>query len=1454
MDHILSQTMKRILGVTMFALPLLFVPQQLDAQNKRQLKKIQDASKIETLQKMQQSLERSPSVRLQLKEKAKKMNLLYEGQIDGKKVQLIDIDAKGRPLYYTSFSVAGAITTATDKLWPEAGFYSLEGENFTLYQWDEGSPLLNHKEYVGRVSLGDATPEVSGHSTQVAGVMVGSGWDPAAKGMAPKAKLIANDWDNDISEMTAAVNKGALLANASYGTVAGWTYGNYGVGLGWYWLGKENETEDAQFGAYYEGDQAFDLLPANAPYFLLVQAAGNSNGRAGSGPAPGGTYFYWSESQKRWMEGTSSRLANGGRYGLDCIPMGTTGKNALAVGAVETFRKPYSSPSDVVLANFSSTGPVNDGRIKPDLCAAGTNIYMPSAQGPEFYGNNQGTSFSAPGVTGSLLLLQELFSKQNEDALMKSATLKALAINTTDEAGENPGPDYKFGWGVLNSKRAADAISQRNTYSLIDEKTLENGSTQSFEVLATGREPLKVTIAWVDPAAAKVTNLDVANDRTPMLVNDLDLRVTHNDEVYLPWKLDPNSPLDAAVKGDNTADNVEQVVIENPIPGQTYTITVSHKGHLKQNRVRYDADNKLIVELEDATKQDFSIVVTGVNNHVDNDVAITDLKIKKKLEDYSEQTPVDVVISNFGYAAQSNFKIRLTRINLDDNNAVEETKDIVVEQLAQAETKTLTETLDLSKGFVHYQILAEVVSDVDAVVSNNKLMTQTMGIVADLRPQYAVYKNDFEMPFAETGWVINDADQNQIMWRQETNEEMAISGSHLMVNFPFYKANSNDWLISNPIKLKGGVQYRISFYAAKYNNDKDIFSIRFGGQPYPYAMNSIIEDNVPLEVGYRLKRYEYIFSVPTDQQVYIGFNHKAQEDSKIYGMGLDNLRIEYAVTVPDPDFTVSNQRVSPYDVVSFKNETITPEDSPVTGYTWSFEPNTVTFMENTTTQSENPKVKFNADGKYKVSLTAVNKVGSKMIEKKEFITVTQSPLVADFTASKQRVEPNDNVVFTSTSEGFPAPTGYHWTFTPSDGIVVVGEKENDPYPMVKFTKEGQYTVSLTVTGPQGEASVTKENCITVATIYHPVRDIAGTFNAADGMVKVTWKRPIIAPSYQENFEKDVNGVQMPRMTINNANNDAHTWQLDKVDPLTGAFSISNPSAITEEGQTTYIDVNDWLLTPAIPSGAEYLKMTLGYKHPERFDVFIVEATEDGTMPTITQMLAGHKVYTVENESAADAKQIVEDIREYTERPFHIAVLHRTTKEDRGDKLVVDNIEVGYDNDETMTPETASADKFTPRSNVAAFGLLQLPKLMSYEIRRNDKPVGMVAANSNTLEYSRKETEVGEIMYDVYSVYANGERSEKARVAINTGTGIDWVSGNTPSVYIKPTASQAVYIVGATSYVTSLSVTDLTGNVLSRKDYHDKEVVVDLKSQPKGVYLLHLVTGDKQQRTFKVVVR
>ncbi len=112
-------------------------------------------------------------------------------------------------------------------------------------------------------------------------------------------------------------------------------------------------------------------------------------------------------------------------------------------------------------------------------------------------------------------------------------------------------------------------------------------------MVASGDGALKATISWTDPEGTLSPDGTI-NDRTPKLVNDLDIRISDAASTFSPWILDPNHPSVSAVTGDNIRDNVEQVVVAGATPGKSYTITVSHKGTLKSGA------------------QPYSLIVTGI--------------------------------------------------------------------------------------------------------------------------------------------------------------------------------------------------------------------------------------------------------------------------------------------------------------------------------------------------------------------------------------------------------------------------------------------------------------------------------------------------------------------------------------------------------------------------------------------------------------------------------------------------------------------------------------------------------------------------------------------------------------------------------------------------------------------------------------------------------------------------
>jgi subtilisin family serine protease len=234
--------------------------------------------------------------------------------------------------------------------------------------------------------------------------------------------------------------------------------------------------------------------------------------------------------------------------------------------------------------DFSSAGPTNDFRIKPEVCGPGENLGVAAwvsdePDATDIYYVNSGTSFASPAVAGGVALLQQLH-KKTFDVYMDGATMKALLCHTADDitdwAGQDiTGPDVKTGYGAVNLEKAAQLIDKDEKESLsIHNFELDQGETETifFQTTAVG-ELLTATLSWYDPPAAFYA--------TNALINDLDLRITQEDTTYLPWALPTTAQQAVAVLADNTRDNLEKVVVSGPLGGH-YKITVSHKGSLQR--------------------------------------------------------------------------------------------------------------------------------------------------------------------------------------------------------------------------------------------------------------------------------------------------------------------------------------------------------------------------------------------------------------------------------------------------------------------------------------------------------------------------------------------------------------------------------------------------------------------------------------------------------------------------------------------------------------------------------------------------------------------------------------------------------------------------------------------------------------------------------------------------------
>jgi len=491
---------------------------------------------------------------------------------------------RGFPFYYGTFNLNAAKTTRTDSVQHYIG----GGAGFTIGLWDGDAPRMTHQELSPRVSWGDAATAIpDDHATHVSGTMIASGVRPQAKGMSPEAAIKAFEWDDDLAEMADQASRGLLISNHSYGYVRGWQW----IGE-WYWFGDTaiSETEDYLFGFYSEDSRKLDELASAAPNYLVVTSAGNERNDA---VEPGTPHRYYDSRSGTWPWSTKVRDNDGAPLGYDCIPNGMgIAKNVLTIGAVEDVLD-YEGPDSVRMASFSSWGSTDDGRIKPDICGNGWEVYSGISTSDTSYEYYYGTSMASPNVCGSLALLQDYYRDHHYNIPLKAATLKALAIHTAREAGSAPGPDYGFGWGLLDAYAGYRLImlDLDDRRGLIEEFTLTEGVPVELFYQCDGTTPeLRATICWTDPPGTPpAPALDPPDF---MLVNDLDLSVDKDGALYEPWVLDPANPSAAASRGNNYRDNVEQVVVENPAAG-TYVIRIEHKGSLQGGA------------------QDFSLIVSG---------------------------------------------------------------------------------------------------------------------------------------------------------------------------------------------------------------------------------------------------------------------------------------------------------------------------------------------------------------------------------------------------------------------------------------------------------------------------------------------------------------------------------------------------------------------------------------------------------------------------------------------------------------------------------------------------------------------------------------------------------------------------------------------------------------------------------------------------------------------------
>ncbi len=459
----------------------------------------------------------------------------------------------------------------------------LEGSRVRLGMWDGGKVRDTHIDMVGRVSQMDGATVLNSHATHVAGTMISRGAaSPSTLGMAPQARLWAYDFFGDTGEMNLAAPS-LDATNHSYGFITGWSFSFGNSGL-WHWFGGATSIADAAFGKYDASARDFDQLVAlhDLPVF---KSAGND--RDDFGPSPGANHYHGTSTAQLFQDTHQSDAAKGG---FDTLAYFGVAKNIISVGAVNDVTGDPVEFNPIVMTAFSSWGPADDGRVLPTVVANGFTLFSSWSGSDTGLASASGTSMASPSAAGVLAVLMDQAGRGPRAGIrVGAAEAKGVLVHGAIDAGR-PGPDYEFGWGLVNGARSLDILeAEFGSMVRVRRAALTiSRPDQAITLHAGTGGSLKATLTWVDPPGAPNTGGN--DDPAPALVNDLDLVVTSPTGVsHHPWTLDVANPTAPAARtGPNRVDNTEQVLVDaGAMEAGDWTIRVALNGVLTGGRQEY---------------------------------------------------------------------------------------------------------------------------------------------------------------------------------------------------------------------------------------------------------------------------------------------------------------------------------------------------------------------------------------------------------------------------------------------------------------------------------------------------------------------------------------------------------------------------------------------------------------------------------------------------------------------------------------------------------------------------------------------------------------------------------------------------------------------------------------------------------------------------------------------------
>jgi hypothetical protein len=446
----------------------------------------------------------------------------------------------------------------------------------------------DHPEFEGQILATDGNVDEDSHGTSTFGIVFAKGVQDRAKGMMPGAQGVFCDWGVGRKQSIANLvnNWGGVFQSNSWSSGA--SDSSYSS------ISQQNDD------AIFEYD------------VTMLYASGN-----------------------------------GGDDGA--VTQEATAKNVIAVGAFSHYDNTNRS-DDAHTGSQGNKGPVDDGRIKPDVVGPYDYIYTTSSS--EGYTSTfGGTSGATPVAAGAVGLVYEMyrdnhFGNNPAGTMPHAATVKAILIADAYQYEFSQGDRFAQGWGLVDVGNVYN-IGEKH---LIDDENnaLKTGDSIIYKITPISSTPLKISLVWTDVPGTTSSSMH--------LINDLGLRVYDPNGVLYHgnWMLDGGKWSFSGGQSDHI-NNVENVFIEDPMAGE-WTIEVVGEN------IPLDG----VIETA-SVDQSYALVASNVVKD-EHDLKVQAVSLPRSV-DVGQNIQIKTTIMNIGTNYEVNVKVWL----LVDNNTVDST-------------------------------------------------------------------------------------------------------------------------------------------------------------------------------------------------------------------------------------------------------------------------------------------------------------------------------------------------------------------------------------------------------------------------------------------------------------------------------------------------------------------------------------------------------------------------------------------------------------------------------------------------------------------------------------------------------------------------------------------------------------------------------------------------------------